>query len=518
MKMRMILSMALVMAMTATAWAAIPAPPVNQNLGIPDTLFGQMAEADCRGCHGATPPAGIPVDTTDLRDRHHLLSRENGGTGLIPAGTAAPNGVVGNRYECLSCHSMTINPQTGQTETTVVRDCLACHQVGAAGGTVHHATPAALARDCRACHSSLVTNFNDGHMIPTYTPSLVTPYPSTKAGVLNGPGTCSSCHRGGSIEPLGTAPILDPDSGVMVYNNAVLHHNTGLGANCNWCHDSSNQGLAIRGCQSCHGLVSLHSIQYDNTGNGVVPGQMAPGYGHIGNQADCAGCHGNVGASSAAPMGPTVPSISSMSSSIVLEGEATELTILGASFINTNLGTRMTSRIVLTDADGTKFDLTPTSVLSGEIKVTIPSYLKVGNYKVTAAKFATHSNPVSLQVIPQFAVASAQAAGNTVTITGSGFSGHLDAINSGTYVAATLVEQIGNGRNARERAVRVNGTVKSWSNEKIVVEFPSAPGQVEVASIFGTVVADVAVATAPAAPAPAPERGKEKDNSNAKRK
>ncbi len=57
---------------TSAVQADTPAPPVNQKLGIPDTVFGSMTEAICRGCHNQSPPAGYPVDPTYLPDRHHL--------------------------------------------------------------------------------------------------------------------------------------------------------------------------------------------------------------------------------------------------------------------------------------------------------------------------------------------------------------------------------------------------------------------------------------------------------------
>ncbi len=40
---------ALVIAMVS--WAAVPPPPVNQLLGIPDSVFNNLREADCRVCH-----------------------------------------------------------------------------------------------------------------------------------------------------------------------------------------------------------------------------------------------------------------------------------------------------------------------------------------------------------------------------------------------------------------------------------------------------------------------------------
>ena len=46
----------------STGWTDVPAPPVNQTIGMLDVLIGELTEADCRVCHDS----GVP-------DRHHLL-------------------------------------------------------------------------------------------------------------------------------------------------------------------------------------------------------------------------------------------------------------------------------------------------------------------------------------------------------------------------------------------------------------------------------------------------------------
>ena len=48
-----------------TEWAAVPAPPVNQNIGMHDVLYGELTEADCRACHDS----GLP-------DRHHCCTAD----------------------------------------------------------------------------------------------------------------------------------------------------------------------------------------------------------------------------------------------------------------------------------------------------------------------------------------------------------------------------------------------------------------------------------------------------------
>ncbi len=137
---------------------------------------------------------------------------------------------------------------------------------------------------------------DDGHYIPSYSPSLVTPTRSGGDGeppnsLGNGAGACNYCH-----DAYGLSPIL---------SNMELHHGTGLGSDetkCAWCHDISGPiDYQIRECEGCHGPGSLHNIQADspnadNFGTIVIGGEDA-GYGHVGRDAgpgdsDCWGCHG----------------------------------------------------------------------------------------------------------------------------------------------------------------------------------------------------------------------------------
>ncbi len=52
-----------------TAGANIPAPPTNQTIGLYDTVFNNLTEAECRVCHD-DPGIGSPTSNVD---RHHLL-------------------------------------------------------------------------------------------------------------------------------------------------------------------------------------------------------------------------------------------------------------------------------------------------------------------------------------------------------------------------------------------------------------------------------------------------------------
>jgi hypothetical protein len=161
-----------------------------------------------------------------------------------------------------------------------------------------HDSAEAQAGICTICHGDIVDNMNDGHYIPTYEPSLVTPWPSSKdqSGV-NGEGNCVFCHY---------ASVYESDDGpIPIMSNAANHHNTGFydksGTKCGWCHDVysvdpdsiSISAYSIRTCEGCHGMDSLHNIQADSDGDGIItPGDELPGFGHIGHNDDCFGCHG----------------------------------------------------------------------------------------------------------------------------------------------------------------------------------------------------------------------------------
>lgn len=80
-----------------------------------------LSEADCRCCHGES-----------LADRHHLLVNTSG-------------------RECLSCHPLTLNPDTLSYDLTVTRDCLQCHTGSLADR--HHLLVDQVTYTCFTCHA-----------------------------------------------------------------------------------------------------------------------------------------------------------------------------------------------------------------------------------------------------------------------------------------------------------------------------------------------------------------------------
>jgi rhodanese-related sulfurtransferase len=327
-------------------------PPVNQNIGLNDTAFGGFEEPKCRECH-----------SSGLVDRHHLLLYEG--------------------YECIDCHNIT------SQGLEFTRDCLACHF-----SSPHHVTAAAENGTCSECHGDFVDDFDDGHVIPTYEKSLITPYTNYNPAVYNETGFkiggCEVCHIAGDSN---------------IFSNAATHHGTNV--SCDKCHSGPAGMLDIRKCEDCHGINSLHSIQYDyNNTNGEL------GYGHIGNDWDCWGCHGwydlygNAAATANVAMilsndvnlgepsdcNNIVPSINDISSNPVIVGDI--VCITGSNFISTTDGGDAIVKVMLD-----KIEIIPDSVSDNEI--TITAEVPPGNYRLVVNKeyeCIFESNAVSLSV------------------------------------------------------------------------------------------------------------------------
>jgi hypothetical protein len=475
--------------------ADVPPPPANQDLGILDGVFNNLTEAECRVCHD---DPNHPCSTSNV-DRHHLyygqaikqgacsvngtaclsddtcdpdICENQGNTcaddtdcqlglgetcGEVCRGeTVAPildadgDGVDDTNYGCLNCHEQ--DSSGGVIAFIVERDCLACHIQVPGEGSVHHLTDVAQGRDsplgdpdvgdCTPCHGTLVDDIGDGHIIPFYTPSLVTPVPSGGIGEPlniygNGAGGCDYCHDFDG-DP-------DPDTRIIWANNDT-HHNTGVfrsetGATnqdvCLWCHNFTGlpPEFDIRVCEGCHGYESLHNIAADTdsvptcfydpanpTACEVVVGGEDPGYSHVGNDSDCWGCHGNYIPTAASGSGPVTPFISDADGTVMTAGADASFTLTGASLTNL-IGTfRWVSDVSLTAVDGSSVTLTPDSIDKDSLTVTIPGTTGIGTYKLQAVKGTyAASNPVVITVKPEVRIDQVTNVGETYTITGTGF-------------------------------------------------------------------------------------------------
>ena len=119
----------------ATAsWAAIPAPPVNQSIGIPDGVFNDLERRNCWYCHASdrlTPDdlteIGWTFDPPEIKPGI-ITNRHHGRIGqVIQDPTDAPFGTPGEVYECIACHVMEFNPDLGYFEVGKnFENCLNC--------------------------------------------------------------------------------------------------------------------------------------------------------------------------------------------------------------------------------------------------------------------------------------------------------------------------------------------------------------------------------------------------------
>lgn len=455
------LTATLVLGAAAALMAKVPPPPVNQTLGFYDTKFGALVETDCRGCHGAS-----------LVDRHHALINS-----VVPAVScirqpSQPASLT------TGCHVL-ISDGTGGFVFQDFRNCLNCHTA-----SPHHTTTAALAKDCQHCHGSVIDNPGDGHFIPAYPMSSVTPLPGgtvaspTDSRIVHG---CQACHQADATAT--PKPI---------FSNKDTHHGTGLGATdvtqCTWCHDTTPGAITIRQCESCHGVKSLHNIQVNTPATAnpttIVPGAETAGYGHIGANWDCNGCHWNWYSGSSAPFtSATVPMINSQSVLVAHVGQATNFILNGSSF--TNLGTDGVTAYnpTVTISNGTTtLTLQPFSITESEIKVLVPALLQ-GIYDVRVIKEGVQSNKATLTVVPDVQLNSAVLGSRTsVTITGKNFG----AAPPAGYTS-------GLGVFAGDQPAKI----VSWSNSKIVASSSNfrAGSAIAVRTINGAVSGTISGAT-----------------------
>jgi len=437
------------------------------------------------------------------------------GQPVCVGGSMAPNDPNAGVYGCLTCHD---EDNTGGVINFVVyRDCTFCHEYRG-GANVHHLDAldpvysGAKAGNCVVCHGDLVDNpvgcdtnpsgncsdtnkacATDAdctspatcvpavcdHDIPTYEPSLVTPEPAGGYGVEI--GTCDYCH----------APGVDTVSGVHVHDNHDTHHHTGFyyyadgsreGTWCNWCHLGGRPGqepagmedYAIRTCENCHGMESLHNIQVDtdDPADGIQVGGEAYGFGHIGiddpaGDSDCFGCHGFTIASDGVT-GSGVPSIYNAAPAVITADTATQVTVTGAALISTIPAA--TSDVRLTAADGSSVTITPDSITGDSLTVTITA--AAGSYTIQAVKDGEASNVVGLSVMPQVAITDMDCSKclSTMTITGVNFA----VKPAGTDEDISVTED---GRPLN---------VISWSDTEITVSGARCRGDVVVNGVYGS--------------------------------
>ncbi|MHB8811461.1 MAG: PKD domain-containing protein [Desulfobulbaceae bacterium] len=498
------IAIAAVLGIAAEGSAEVPPWPVNQEAYIPDGVFNNLAEPDCRLCH---EDPDVAFNGANIPNRHHLLVEQDAER-INCDYTAAPfvdcPTAEGKMYECLDCHNLVWNSTTFSYDFEAFRDCLFCHQQQPDQASVHHLTQPAQESNCKNCHAPIDNpwtwedaNSVPRHYIPSYAASMITPDKSLGTGTDDpvnptghaGRGGCAFCHG-----PLfGDTPLTDAATGTLVYSNGMTHHSTGVTIgpfqygtpetrpSCLMCHNIYDSPyINIRGCQQCHSVKTLHNIQVDspnaaNSGT-IVPGKEDGYWGHIGANSDCSGCHLNSSASAAAPYsGPVIPDVGNISTYTATAGVETLVTLTGSAFTNTVQGPEgpieVSSNVVLTAADGTKITLTPSMITESSMNIVLPATLTAGNYELRAVKGSSTSNPMVMAVIPALTIDSAICSNNIVVVSGSGFKQYVDANNSGTGV------RIAGGNKC---------SVNSWTDTLIEADCGTCSGTVEVSSIFAT--------------------------------
>ncbi len=532
-------------------WAALPPPPVNQNIGIPDTSFNFLDVSLCKSCHHASqnneePLNGAPVKRGLNANRHHLSIGEpiDGVPEYPPFRDADGDGVNDSTFSCLNCHLITGNSMTGTVDLTHTivfnyRNCFNCHKRKEGDTTVHHATEQAQQGNCFQCHGGIVRGIdvetlegkrpdpdNPGKTLPVriadYRIGLVTPWPSNKpledsskvSSAGTHPGNCNFCHNTadgltqGTIEPF---PLADGSTvSVKIFTNEQNHHNTGFfnEGKCRWCHDLDAVGNvlentnATRVCQRCHDISTLHNIEFDAVGDGIIPFEEAPNFGHIGHNDNCWGCHGftrdgfelsNQSVAYNGATGVIIPLITSLSQNTVTSGEDTLITIKGSGFTNEMTFDKLVtdengdpayetmrwswkSQVVLTDKEGNITAIEPISQDANTLEFLLPGSQPIGFYNISLKKSYQTSNPVGLIITPEIRTYYGfiySPYGALVVLVGKGFMelGHFSANGQNGF---NLVDQ--------------NGTppvrLYLWHDNLIVAQFSEYPEKVTVTNLF----------------------------------
>ncbi len=484
-----------------SVWASTPPPPVNQNLGMPDGVFNSMTMDVCGGCHFNPETAPAPVKEGYLPDRHHLrVDTPIGEYSASPYPEQSPDGT----HKCITCHAVDWvddpnHPDGGYFKFALdptqaeFRNCLRCHQQKPGIASVHHLTARAQATECNACHGSLINDPNGEVWQIRVMPSM-SPNPGFGDGEFgetgHRAGGCRYCHNGGTDDVSGRV-VPGPNA------NMMTHHGTGLGQpnsgtvhGCDLCHDANPPDHTLQGCVRCHAPTSLHSIQADSDGNGTAGEyEEQPYFGHIGTSTDCMGCHMGGTNTPASVMRaaadeplfkPLLPELDGLSTAKIIAGSSYTLGLSGSGFLVASQQNDVATRVLVESADdgGVALELVPENVTFTSMEVALPATLPAGNYHVKAVNGDMASPPLNLVVSPAVVIDSLTCQDGTVTITGAGFSRHLDAVGSGTGLY-----DLEDGEWCR---------IESWNEGRIVADCGSSvDGSVRVDSVFGSVTGKV---------------------------
>lgn len=445
--------------LVAIAWAATPAPPVNQNIGLGDILEVNVSTNTCKQCHTTAP--------SDLH--HFMIAKKNTNLGCPdchPNQGTFPNQVMYIERTCNNCHNGTAFWANPVVNLATIRPPGKPHHNQTKNSSSSGVPLAYLAinRQCNACHGSgFVANYDDGHYVPTYATGMVTPLAdfkinSTVSGDGREWGGCAACHDAGV------------EAGMVIPNNHDTHHGETsgmLGRQCNYCHVSSgvraepipdwspdpsasplrvwlnqsypsyvslgwdtsirhielrnstilNMGDTVNGtgCEKCHSVATLHNIQAD-AANTIA--NEIPGYGHIANDSDCNGCHQGWSSATDNPYaGPNAMVLDSIAPSKLTANVATDVTITGSNFVQAGYTTA-----VLVDGVSTA----PTSITDTAVVVTVN--LAVGSHNLQVEKGGVTSVLTTVMALAPGTITSAKLTNGVITIDGTGLGAEQQAV------------------------------------------------------------------------------------------
>jgi hypothetical protein len=496
--------------------SAVPRAP--QDMGLLDTNYTLVPAAECKECH------------TAANDEHHAMVFMS--TTTLKCLDCHPSNNTGQpiyETDCKTCHKASYGWNASQTQNISVWDqnttLVNLSRIRGRGtsfsnnGLPHHNTTKnatwnsqkiaywAADRKCDLCHGTgIVARYDDGHYVPTYNFSMISPLATFKINATVGGGVewggCFACHD----DDLTASPeLLNPDEthhGARMYQGyqcndchvskgfraePVPDRNPGPNANYmkvwlnvayptytsmfNW--DTSTSKFEFRNstmiqngdtlngtaCEKCHSVQTLHNIEVDAGIN--IPGQV-PGKGHIGNASDCNGCHSAAVIASDNPYpGEKSVGLNGVNPGRITAGVATDVTLTGDNFVEAPYQT-----VVLVDGNA----VSQKSITDAQIVVTIPASLAKGGHSIVVKKGKVTSGLRMLSVSPVSTITSAKLRSGVLTITGAEFGPQppADFADLGVFVTHTVTVK----RKITTTTFKAN--VISWTNTQIVVNAGTA--------------------------------------------
>jgi hypothetical protein len=406
--------------------------------------FGNpAADRQCKKCHGSF------VD--NYNDSHYVPSYA---TDMMITPFASfkatnfsqPDGLGNQGGNINSNHTVDPSPTGG---FKVWGGCYSCHLSN------YNATPQLIGSNHDNHHLSIL---GSGRIGGTGHQTDVTPF-----NLSGAPGgrQCFVCHvvntAGSPLEITVTSPFTgELLTNAMEVRNSTVESTSAIEPG------TTNITFNGTGCEKCHSVSSLHSIQFNYSQNGPQ------GLGHINNNLDCSGCHDEWLPANTFVAGALVPAVNSVSPSVIVAGTATTLIITGVNFVNDPYTS-------VVSVDGVLYN--PTSITDTQIVVSIPG-LTAGSHQLQVVKDGTTNSKLSiLTAVPSASITSAKLAkqgkNNVLTILGVGFGSTKPVTNAQLYVTAN-----------HAGAQITSTTVSTWADTKITVTVPSNIAKGDIVTVL----------------------------------